>query len=309
MKSRISRIKRKWRSTRKKKGTWKGVLNIPFPSDSIFLDIETELHSDRIWLIGVKCGDDVAQFFANSWNEEKSILLKFGKYLEKFPGRPLVYYSGSHFDLWKIYNRSKTLGLDVLHENLKNRMYIDFLVLLKRVYSKGLIDRSMGLKTMGDFLDYNFTHEGMDGYLLASEYMSLVSSKKKISKDFRKLALEYNLDDIELIPYIINKLRELFPKKVKFDKRFLNDKRISLNRISKKLHYLRIKDDINRISMGCDIIHRDVVLFAITKYGTTIPQIQIHKNTCRLVWKSKIGYETCLPIIERPAFSSITEYY
>ena len=41
-----------------------------FPHNVIYLDIETDLTCDKVWLIGLLVHDEVVQLYADNWNEE-----------------------------------------------------------------------------------------------------------------------------------------------------------------------------------------------------------------------------------------------
>ena len=64
----------------------------------IFIDIESNIVCERVWLIGLLVDNQFIQLYADNWSEEQSILLKFLRILKDHPNHNLVSYSCINFD-------------------------------------------------------------------------------------------------------------------------------------------------------------------------------------------------------------------
>ena len=64
----------------------------------IYIDIETDPASSRVWLIGLHADGWFTQFYAESWEKERLILERFLEFLETHRGYTFVSYSGTGFD-------------------------------------------------------------------------------------------------------------------------------------------------------------------------------------------------------------------
>ena len=87
--------------------SWKSKLSVPMIEDSIFIDIETDLGGNEVWMIGLLYRGKVIQFTALGVNEEKKILSQFSIYLEALPHKPLVCYSRTNFDFRVLWNADR----------------------------------------------------------------------------------------------------------------------------------------------------------------------------------------------------------
>lgn len=287
----------KLRIASKKGGEWNGVLKIPPVEKTIFLDIETDTDSKRIWMIGVLLDGEIKQFVAKNWNEERRLLGEFKDYLTLHPALPIVFYSATHFDFRVIRNAAKRLRLKTLQKVMKKRAWIDIALLLKKVYSTGY---SMGLKKMCEYFEYPLTHKTFDGFRIALLYESQVNNGV-VDDNYLLLAQEYNLDDIKSIPYILEKLKELFPRNIEIKDEYLYQEG-ALEKAIDKSAYIRKKENVNEIkqniTIGCLKEDFDDVYYGFLTSGIPLPAVTVNIHTIKLTWKGKSGFPPLLEVLQ-----------
>jgi len=165
---------------------WKAY--IYFPSDTLFLDIETEGISkelNEITLIGIyKQGKYIP--FIKDMNLEKAL-----KYLDTTP--IWVTFGGENFDLPFIKKKFPFLEMPMIH--------LDLFFLTRKIGLKG------GLKKIEKQLGINRKTDGMNGYHAVKLWRKWTRFKDK--EALRKLIL-YNKEDVKnlkkILDYVINKL-------------------------------------------------------------------------------------------------------
>lgn len=166
---------------------------------AIFFDIETDIGGNRVWLIGYEVDGQFFQLYADSWEEERDILEMFLKVLEENLEHALVSFSGTNFDLRVLLKASQRFGLD--KNLLLSRHHIDLSSLLRKCFI--FPNQRFALKKLGSFLGYEFKHSELDGLQVALNYHRHVEKGKPLDH----IMLEYNEDDVKVIPYIINEIR------------------------------------------------------------------------------------------------------
>jgi len=169
-------------------------------SKLIYFDIETDVDCQRVWLIGILIDDEFRQLYADSWEQEKTILEEFISVLEQNPDRSLISYSCTNFDHRVILGALRRHELDT--DIMERFTHIDIGTLLNRCFI--FPNQSFALKELGVYLEYPFKNSDLNGLAVALSYHSHVEDGKPIeSKIF-----EYNEDDVKAIPHIIVKARE-----------------------------------------------------------------------------------------------------
>lgn len=167
----------------------------------IFFDIETNVPPRKIWLIGVLHDGTFTQFFAKDWKQEKSMLTDFLEFLREKQMATLVSYSGNDFD--------RRVVCEALRRNRLGWKFfssIPHIDLCKSIRDSFIFPiQKYALKDLGAYLGYAFKHPGMDGLQVAREYSSHIKEKRKL--DSR--VLEYNKDDVSVLPYLIKKLEHV----------------------------------------------------------------------------------------------------
>ncbi len=178
--------------------------------DEVFLDIETDLGQNYIWLVGLCVGKDgeYCGFFAESPRHEKAILLKFLSLMERYPNARILTCSGSRFEERVIRNRLSIHGLSTL---ICDRI-VDLYQTISRVVA--LPTSSCRVKEIGAFFGYRYKHPDLNGFAVASLY---TITYQKSKRPFRRLKLElklreYNEDDVRCLPFILKAIKNLCDK-------------------------------------------------------------------------------------------------
>lgn len=170
---------------------------VPFEKKPIFFDIETDVDRNRVWLIGFLIDDNFIQLFANNWEQEKEILTKFIEVLKEHPDSMLVSYSTKNFDFVTIRQALERNELDV--DFFRKYPHVDLGTSLSRTFI--FPNQSYALKELGAFLGYNFKHADLDGLYVALNYMAYADNGEELDPNI----LEYNEDDVRVIPYLLEK--------------------------------------------------------------------------------------------------------
>lgn len=167
-------------------------------SNTIFIDIETDLRCERVWLIGLLIHDECIQLYADTWLEEKTILLQFLHILKEYPTYDLVSYSGTNFDYRIPLEAMRRHQLDTTP--LESRRHIDLCIAIRRSFIVPF--QTFALKAFGGFLDYPFQHPEMDGMRVALKYIDHINAGTPLDPS----VIQYNEDDVKVLPYLINVL-------------------------------------------------------------------------------------------------------
>jgi predicted RecB family nuclease len=164
----------------------------------IYIDIETDLNCDKVWLIGLLIHSECIQLYADNWREEKTILLQFLRILQQYPRYDLVSYSGTNFDYRIPLHAMKRHQLDTVP--LENRRHIDLCLAIRKSFVVPF--QTFALKAFGAFLHYPFQHPEMDGLLVAFTYRRHIESGIPLDP----MVIQYNEDDVKVLPYLIDAL-------------------------------------------------------------------------------------------------------
>jgi Icc-related predicted phosphoesterase/uncharacterized protein YprB with RNaseH-like and TPR domain len=174
---------------------------VPFEKKPIFFDIETDVYRDKVWLIGFLIDDNFIQLFANNWEQEKEILARFIEVLKEHPDNMLVSYSTKNFDFVTIQQALERNELDV--DFFKKYPHVDLGTCLSRTFI--FPNQNYALKELGAFLGYDFKHADLDGLYVALNYMAYADNGEELDPRI----LEYNEDDVRVIPYLLEKALSL----------------------------------------------------------------------------------------------------
>jgi len=166
------------------------------PENPVYYDIETSLSCDKVWLIGLLIDGELYQLYADDWSEEKRILETFIDILQRFPENTLVSYSGTRFDSRVLLNAMKRHKVN--HE--PHMVEVDLCTQIRRSFI--FPTRGYGLKELGSYLGYPFGNPSLDGRRVAEQYERHVKDGVPLDPRF----IEYNGDDVKVLPYICGRL-------------------------------------------------------------------------------------------------------
>jgi len=172
----------------------------PFNIDhkkAIFFDIETDIACKRVWLIGLQVNDQFTQLYADDWEKEKEILVKFTKILADNPDCTLISFSGTNFDYRITLSAMQRHGMNT--DCLVSHSHIDLCILLRRCFI--FPNQRFALKDLGSFLKYPFKNPDLDGLAVALAYHRHAEEGKPLGNRI----LEYNEDDVRVLPFLISK--------------------------------------------------------------------------------------------------------
>jgi predicted RecB family nuclease len=182
--------------------------SVEFPGDRlIYIDIETDDRCSRVWLIGLLVDGRFTQFYADKWDDEKTILERFLGFLETHREYTLVSYSGTCFDYRVTLNAMKRQGLD--STTLDEFPHVDLCTLLRRSFI--FPQSSYALKELGAYLSYVFKQSDLDGLEVAQAYQRHVDFCVPLDSRF----FEYNEDDVRVIQHL---LERCFRLRIRSDK-------------------------------------------------------------------------------------------
>lgn len=263
---------------------WSGNVTIPDIETSIFIDIETSVYTDSIWMIGAMINDKIYQFTAPNYDSELDILKKFEDLLIQFPNYAIICYSKTYFDFRYIWSASTRHKLHSLKREMVGRPWIDFATLLGRKFKSPF---GLGLKKLGDLFGYEFSHEGMDGYELSISYERQISKYGKITNYFKRVAEEYNIDDLRVMTHLISKFKKNIKYYSELEFMDITDYTKNLDHIASKITDSNITQSYYRISAKTEFI--DELSIRINALGIPIPSIVYGKGISRMIWASEIG--------------------
>jgi len=170
--------------------------------NAVYLDIETDLRQELVWLIGLYFPrtDEFFQLVAHTPKEEKLILNRFLDKIKRFQGK-IYTFSNTKFDERVLKKRMDHYKLD--YSTLPE--FIDLAMDIQRAFAFPL--KSYGLKSIADYFGYEYRHQDLNGMIVALEYMHTYQKTK--DKKLLKRLLEYNEDDIRSLPWIMKKLMRI----------------------------------------------------------------------------------------------------
>jgi len=167
--------------------------------NTIILDIETNLTSDLVWMIGIYDTEKnkIIQFVAHKPSDEKIILKQFLDYVKSYKGK-IYTFSATKFDERVIKKRMEYHKIK--HSSLP--IFVDLALDVIRCYAFPF--KSYGLKQISDYFEYDFKHPDIGGMWVAIEYLRTYQETK--DKKLMKKFLEYNEDDLRSLKLIMDKL-------------------------------------------------------------------------------------------------------
>jgi len=167
----------------------------------MFLDIETDIGGNAVWLIGVLWGDSFRQFYAATWEKERIILTEFLNFLSQNTPSVLVTYSCTSFDKRVLAASLQRHKLDEFHR-FDNIAHIDLGSELARCFALPIKERKV--KHVGELFGYQFKHRSLNGLQVANEYAKHLRERRPLDPT----VLEYNEDDVRVLAHIVKRLSE-----------------------------------------------------------------------------------------------------
>lgn len=256
----------------------------------IFLDIETDINMSKVWLIGCLVNSKEYQFIAKNFSKEKAIMVEFQALLEAYPNYPLVCYSTTNFDFRVLFNVARRLKMYNFIQQMQSRSLIDLGTLLRRHFEP--FGKSYSLKVLRYLIGYKYKDEGIFGGDIALKYYIETKKYGQISSEFEKVALEYNLDDIRIIDYIISK----FEDHIDFVPDFLSIDRTPQD-FASQIHSYNINPRFIRIS--CKNEDASTILPKLMSLGMPLPQVNEGVNITAFYWKSQFAYKFSSKVIDQ----------
>ena len=176
--------------------------NIPHITGKlVFFDIETDVACERVWLIGVYDGKEFRRFYADTWEDEHTVLANFLRYLKLHSNATLVSFSGTNFDRNVVENALRRHRMD--YPSFLKVRHIDLALQVKDCFI--FPNQSYALKDLGAHLGYKFKHQELSGLIVALEYHRHVMDKTSLDPVF----FEYNEDDVKVLPFMVGRLESL----------------------------------------------------------------------------------------------------
>lgn len=173
----------------------------PMPENVIFFDIETDVACERVWLIGTYSNEGFKRFYADRWEDERTILQDFLQFLMKNPNSILISYSGTNFDRNVIEKALRRLDID--YRSFSGLRHKDLALQIKECFI--FPNQSYALKSLASHIGYKFKYPELDGLLVALEYHRHIMDNTPINA----MLFEYNEDDVKALPFMIQQLTKL----------------------------------------------------------------------------------------------------
>jgi Icc-related predicted phosphoesterase/uncharacterized protein YprB with RNaseH-like and TPR domain len=196
----VSRIKAKAKAhTEGKPFKLKDMPSIP--DNVIFFDIETDIACERVWLVGTYSKAGFKRFYADSWEDEKSMLQDFLNFLIRNPNFMLISFSGINFDRNVIEKALRRLNLD--YKSFLSFRHKDLALQIKECFI--FSNQSYALKDLASHIGYKFKYPELDGFQVALEYHHHIIDKIPLNP----MLFDYNEDDVKSLPFMIQQLTKL----------------------------------------------------------------------------------------------------
>jgi Icc-related predicted phosphoesterase len=174
----------------------------PIEKNPLFLDIETDLKQELVWMIGIynTQKNKIIQFVAHKPSEERKMLKQFLEYIKLFKGKIYI-FSATRFDENVIKKRMEYHKIK--HSSLPK--FVDLAFDIIQCYALPL--KSYRLKSISDYFQYTSQHPDVSGIEIALQYLTTYQEtrNKKLMKKF----LEYNEDDLRSLKWIMDKLSSI----------------------------------------------------------------------------------------------------
>ncbi|MHA2609975.1 MAG: ribonuclease H-like domain-containing protein [bacterium JZ-2024 1] len=174
--------------------------NVPVPSSSLALDIETSPSFSYIWLIGICYNGSYFRFYADTPSQEPIILQQATRFLQEYP-EPILIYSGSGFDAEVLRRRWK--------HHFGSHLEIDrsrFQDVLKWMNSYLILPlKHYRLKEVGVYFGYPFRFPHKNGWDCALAYVRHLKTGKPVPS----WVFLYNEDDTRSVLYLSRIFQQL----------------------------------------------------------------------------------------------------
>lgn len=283
--------------------------NILYSKKAIFFDIETtgfNKTKDNVVLIGILYQDKncivINQFFANSLDDEKELLIAFTKTISKFD--VYITYNGDTFDIPFLNSKFKIHSLDF---HLNKSLNLDLLKTVKKHKDILQLDNCK-LKTVERMLGLNRKDE-ISGKESVKKYNEFLKTGDTYIKE---IILQHNYDDIYYLPKIlsiydyIDEYNEIKTKLVFKDD--LVEIIIDLKTLSLKGDILSISGSSSNISIHSQVYYDENFSFKWdTNKGNLNISIQLHhgylSNGKKCFYIDKNDFNMDLAIIDRTDYS------
>jgi Icc-related predicted phosphoesterase/uncharacterized protein YprB with RNaseH-like and TPR domain len=169
--------------------------------DPMFLDIETDLTCERVWLVGVLWRGKFHQFYSDTWAGEKRMLKEFLRLLTQNRPSVLVSYSSTNFDYRVLKDALVRCGLD--WRLFSTIPHVDLGIEIRRRLVFPM--KHYTIKDIGRYFGYRFAHEDLNGFMVAFEYIKHLEEKRPLDKR----VLEYNKDDVQVLEHVVQMLERM----------------------------------------------------------------------------------------------------
>jgi predicted RecB family nuclease len=168
----------------------------------MFLDIETNLGWNAVWLVGVLWDGNFRRFYADSWECERVMLLEFLDFLTQNTPSVLISYSCKNFDRRVLLKALRRHKLDE-SQRFGNIAHIDLGIVLKRCFALPIKERKV--KSVGEYFRYPFKHRNLNGMQAVYEYQKHIQERRPLNP----AVFEYNEDDVRVLAHIVEQLSNI----------------------------------------------------------------------------------------------------
>ena len=165
-----------------------------------YIDIETNLQQDVIWMIAVLHEGETKQFFSDDAKNERKMLQEFLDFLEDITCKVLYSYSGTHFEL-------RTIRQCLLKNELDVSRLSEVKDLLLQVRSNLITPLSgYGLKELSRLFGFSWRHPAISGIDAPYHYDSYIKTK---DESILIMLKEYNEDDVLSVAHLVRCFRAM----------------------------------------------------------------------------------------------------
>ena len=172
-------------------------MSLELPPDRAYVDIETDLNSKYIWLVGVHIESEnkTYSFFASTPKHEKRVLTDLLEFIDRKQGLNLISYSGCGIEQRMITKRLTAHELPTGIGKSIRDIYYDI------HKSVGFPTQGLTLKDVANHCGFKWRDPDTDGFYAASLY-----GRGKMSKAKKKKLIRYNEDDLLALKRVVQSL-------------------------------------------------------------------------------------------------------
>jgi len=160
-----------------------------------YLDVETHIHGEFIWLIGLHVEDEDKTYslYAANPKQEKQILIDMLRLLNERPGLNLLSYSGCRIEQNMLSKRLTGHDLPCLMAKSIRDIYFD-------IHScMAFPTQGLKLKDIAKWCGFKWRQTEMNGYKAAMLY----GSTGNLAKAAKREVIEYNEDDLLALKHVL----------------------------------------------------------------------------------------------------------